>query len=64
MKELRVTGSNASDPSAWRTALRLLGDGSVRTAPLISDVYSLADWERAFSRFKLLLDPWNHATRR
>ena len=24
MKELRVTGSNASVPSAWRTALRLL----------------------------------------
>jgi L-iditol 2-dehydrogenase len=64
MKELRVTGSNASVPSAWRTALRLLGDGSVRTAPLVSDVYALADWEYAFRRFerrdgvKLLLDPW------
>jgi L-iditol 2-dehydrogenase len=64
MKELRVTGSNASVPSAWRTALRLLGDGSVRAAPLISDVYPLSDWERAFRRFekregvKLLLDPW------
>ena len=64
MKELRVTGSNASVPSAWRTALRLLGEGSVRTAPLISDVYSLARWEDAFDRFerregvKLVLDPW------
>jgi L-iditol 2-dehydrogenase len=64
MKELRVTGSNASVPSAWRTALRLLADGSVRTAPLISDVYPLAGWEDAFHRFegregvKLLLDPW------
>ena len=65
MKELRVTGSNASVPSAWRTALRLLGDGSVRTAPLISDIYPLTHWEDAFSRFegregvKLLLDPWS-----
>ena len=52
MKELRVTGSNASVPSAWRTALRLLVDGSVRTAPLISDVYPLASWEDAFVRFE------------
>jgi L-iditol 2-dehydrogenase len=67
LKELRVTGNNASVPSAWRTALRLLADGSVRTAPLISDVYPLADWEDAFQRFeqrdgvKLLLDPWDDA---
>jgi L-iditol 2-dehydrogenase len=65
LKELRVTGSNASVPSAWRTALRLLGEGTVQTAPLISDVIPLAGWEDAFSRFerregvKLLLDPWS-----
>jgi L-iditol 2-dehydrogenase len=65
LKELRVTGSNASVPSAWRTALRLLGEGQVRAAPLISDVYPLTDWQAAFQRFerregvKLLLDPWN-----
>jgi hypothetical protein len=39
----------------------------VRTAPLVSDVYRLADWEDAFARFeqrdgvKLLLDPWGDA---
>jgi L-iditol 2-dehydrogenase len=65
MKELRVTGSNASVPSAWRTALRLLADGSVRTAPLVSDVFPLAEWEAAFQRFerregvKLILDAWD-----
>lgn len=65
MKELRVTGSNASVPSAWRIALRLLAEGTVRTAPLISDVYPLQRWEEAFRRFegrngvKLLLDPWS-----
>lgn len=63
MKELRVTGSNATVPSAWRTALRLLAEGNVRTAPLISDVYPLSGWADAFARFeqregiKLLLDP-------
>ncbi len=49
MKELRVTGSNASVPSAWRTALRLLADGRVRTAPLISDVYPLAAGKMPFT---------------
>jgi L-iditol 2-dehydrogenase len=67
LKELRVTGSNASVPSAWRTALRLLADGSVSTAQLISDVYPLSGWADAFQRFeqregvKLLLDPWADA---
>ena len=64
MKELSVTGSNATVPSAWRTALRLLGEGHVRTAPLITGTYPLAGWADAFSTFekregvKLLLDPW------
>jgi L-iditol 2-dehydrogenase len=64
MKELSVTGSNATVPSAWRTALRLLGEGQVRTAPLITNTYPLAGWADAFSTFekkegiKLLLDPW------
>lgn len=64
LKELRVTGSNATVPSAWRTALRLLGEGQVRTVPLITDTYPLAGWADAFRTFerkegiKLLLDPW------
>jgi len=62
-KELAVTGSNASVPSAWDTALRLLGSGEVRTRELVSDVYPLAGWEDAFARFerkdgiKLVLAP-------
>lgn len=65
MKELGVTGSNATVPSAWHTALRLLGEGQVQTAPLITDTYPLAGWEDAFTTFerregiKLLLDPWS-----
>ena len=63
MKELRVTGSNATVPSAWRTALRLLSDGRVRNAPLISDLFPLTGWQEAFATFerrdgvKLLLEP-------
>ncbi len=63
LKELRVTGSNASIPSAWRTALRLLAEGRVQTAPLISDVFPLAGWDEAFARFerregvKVMLEP-------
>ncbi|HYO31104.1 MAG TPA: zinc-binding dehydrogenase, partial [Thermomicrobiales bacterium] len=62
-KELSVTGSNASVPSAWDTALRLLGSGQVRTRELVSDVYPLEGWEDAFARFerregvKLVLAP-------
>jgi L-iditol 2-dehydrogenase len=62
-KELTVTGSNASVPSAWLRALQLLASGAVRTEPLISDVYGLSQWQRAFEAFearrgvKLLLEP-------
>lgn len=62
-KELRVTGSNASVPSAWDTALRLLAEGKVRTEPLISAALPLTQWDEAFARFerregvKLLLEP-------
>jgi L-iditol 2-dehydrogenase len=47
-KELTVTGSNASVPSAWIRALDLLDTGMVRLDPLISGVYPLEDWEEAF----------------
>ena len=62
-KELRATGSNASVPSAWRRALRLMADGHVRTAPLISHEFALEDWRQAFDTFearagvKLLIRP-------
>ncbi len=62
-KELRVSGSNASVPSAWRKALALLASGQVQTRPLISDVLPITDWQQAFEMFerrdgfKLLLTP-------
>ncbi len=51
-KELRVTGSNASVPSAWQRALRLMAAGQVKTEPLISHVFALDDWRQAFDTFE------------
>lgn len=51
-KELVVTGSNASVPSAWDKALRLLANGTVRTDSLITSSYPVTDWEQAFQTFE------------
>jgi L-iditol 2-dehydrogenase len=51
-KELTVTGSNASVPSAWRRALVLLAEGKVQTRPLISHMFPLSDWRQAFDLFE------------
>lgn len=62
-KELLVTGSNASVPSAWLKALQLLREGTVRTEPLITHRFDVTDWEEAFAAFdgkqgiKTLLKP-------
>ena len=62
-KELKVSGSNASVPSAWRKALALLGSGQVQTKPLISTVLPITGWQLAFEMFerrqghKILLTP-------
>ena len=50
-KELIVTGSNASVPSAWDTALKLLASGAVDTQAIITDRYPITEWETAFDAF-------------
>ncbi len=50
-RELTVTGSNASVPSSWLKAIRLMADGKVQTRPLITDIFDLTDWEQAFETF-------------
>jgi L-iditol 2-dehydrogenase len=50
-RELVVTGSNASVPSAWVRALQLLESGLVRTKPLITADYEVSDWRAAFDGF-------------
>ncbi len=62
-KELTVTGSNASVPSAWPRALRLMAEGKVRTAPLTTASFPLTEWRQAFNLFeqhravKVVLEP-------
>ncbi len=62
-RELVATGSNASTPASWRRALQLLDAGEVDTGALVSGVYRLDEWERAFDDFgakrgvKLLFEP-------
>jgi L-iditol 2-dehydrogenase len=51
-KELRVTGSNASVPSAWTRALSLMTEGKVRTEPLVSGTFPLTEWRAAFDVFE------------
>jgi L-iditol 2-dehydrogenase len=62
-RELTLTSGNASTPASWRRAVSLLEQGSVRLAPLVSDVVPLAEWERAIATVragegvKVVLDP-------
>ena len=51
-RELVVTGSNASVPSAWIRALQLMRDGKVQTKPLISHQFPVTEWEAAFATFE------------
>jgi L-iditol 2-dehydrogenase len=51
-KELVVSGSNASVPSAWDKALKLLASGIVKTTPLITNIFPVTEWEQAFQTFE------------
>lgn len=62
-KELKVSGSNATVPSAWRKAVALLAAGQVQVGPLISNVLPISEWQHAFNLFeqrqghKIILTP-------
>ncbi len=62
-KELTVTGTNASVPSSWPRALRLLADGSVDAERLLTHRFPLEAWEDALAAVrskqgvKVLLSP-------
>jgi len=51
-RELSVTGSNASVPSAWNRALDLMAAGVVQTEPLVSRVFPITEWREAFDVFE------------
>jgi L-iditol 2-dehydrogenase len=51
-KEITVSGSFATIPSAWRKALKLLASGQVQAAPLVSDTLPITEWRQAFDIFE------------
>jgi L-iditol 2-dehydrogenase len=51
-KELTATGSNASTPPSWRRAIELMRTGKVKTAPLITHIFPVTEWERGFAVFE------------
>ena len=51
-KELTATGSNASTPPSWQRAIELMRTGKVKTAPLITHVFPVTEWERGFAAFE------------
>jgi L-iditol 2-dehydrogenase len=51
-KELTVTGSNATVPSAWTRALRMMEQGVVKAEPLISGMFPVSEWRAAFDAFE------------
>ncbi len=63
LKEVSVQGIFATRPISWDRALELLGNGTLRTAPLISSKLPLSEWEKGFNSFgkgkeiKILLHP-------
>lgn len=62
-KELVVTSGFASTPRSWRRALCLIERRAVELGPLVSEVASLAEWERVFADLrqgkgvKVVFDP-------
>lgn len=52
LKELSVTGSNASVPWAWTRAVDLIASGAVKTEVLVTGAYAIPDWQAAFNTFK------------
>lgn len=48
-KELTVTGSNATVPTAWPRAIRLLAEGRIDPAGMITHRYPLEQWDDALA---------------
>jgi L-iditol 2-dehydrogenase len=47
-RELRLVGSRTQKPSSWRTAITLMGEGRLVPEKLVSGIFPLEDWRRAF----------------
>lgn len=51
-KEISYTNGFATTPRSWEIALQLLETKKVQVAPLITNIFSLDDWEEAFQTMR------------
>lgn len=51
-REIQVMGTLGQKWTAWERGLKLLATGQVVTEPLITDIFPLTEWEKAFARFR------------
>ncbi|MFQ3620886.1 MAG: zinc-binding dehydrogenase [Spirochaetales bacterium] len=62
-REIYLRGSMSHTWNAWKRGLTLVAEGKIQLSPLISAIYSLTEWEKAFREFeerkgiKILLQP-------
>lgn len=63
LREYTISGTYATRPVWWDKTIELLNAGKIRLKPLMSDVYSLDEWEKGFTEalngegFKHILSP-------
>jgi L-iditol 2-dehydrogenase len=51
-REIEVRGTLGQKWTAWERGIRLLASGQVITEPLITDVFPLTEWQKAFTMFR------------
>ena len=51
-KELQVSGFISQNWTTWERALNLLGQGKIKTRPLVSDILPISDWKNGFEKFE------------
>jgi len=52
VREIKVTGSFGSRWTSWEKALQLMAQEKIHLRPLVSDIFSITEWEKAFTMFE------------
>ncbi|WP_077308021.1 zinc-binding dehydrogenase [Terribacillus halophilus] len=51
-KELEIVGSRSQKPADWEPSLRLLESNSVNAAALVTHIFNISEWEKAYQAIK------------
>ncbi|SUK04768.1 sorbitol dehydrogenase [Staphylococcus agnetis] len=51
-KELTIVGSRSQKPSDWEPSLNLIADGTIEVEPLITNIYDIDEWDKAYTHLK------------